>query len=105
MSRLYSLRHDLVAKHARSLDMISLAPPAPVGTEIVPAVACSLNPGVLDVRGQQLPMPNFIYVDDCLLASARRLTLRMLAGCIEAIFAVLGFPDVERRQCPLALDK
>ena len=28
-----------------------------------------------------------------------------LAAVIEAIFAVLGKPDLERRQCPLAMDK
>ncbi|KAL7526106.1 hypothetical protein ACHAXR_001323, partial [Thalassiosira sp. AJA248-18] len=105
MSAVYSLRLDLVTKHQTFLDMITIAPPAPEGTEFVKAVPCEINKGVLDEQGNQKPIPNFIYVDDCLLASVRRYTRRALAGCIEAIFVVLGYPATLVRQCPLAINK
>ncbi|KAL7529165.1 hypothetical protein ACHAXR_005018 [Thalassiosira sp. AJA248-18] len=69
------------------------------------SVPCEINKGVLDEEGNQKPIPNFIYVDDCLLASVRRYTRRALAGCIEAIFVVLGYPATLVRQCPLAINK
>jgi hypothetical protein len=105
MTMVYSLRTDLVAKHQAYLDLIILEPPAPPGTKFTKAVKCEINQGVLDENGNQKPLPNFIYVDDCLLASIRKYTLGFLAAVIEAIFAVLGEPDVAKRQCPLALDK
>lgn len=105
MTEVYSLRFDLVEKHQAYLDLIIIEPPAPPGTKFTKAVKCEINQGVLDENGNQKPLPNFIYVDDCLLASVRKYTLGFLAAVIEAIFAVLGEPDVSKRQCPLALDK
>ena len=105
MTMVYSLRTDLVAKHKFYLDLITIEPPAPPGTTFTKAVKCEINPGVLDDDGNQKPIPNFIYVDDCLLACIRRYTLGFLAAVVEAIFVVLGQPDVNSRQCPLALDK
>lgn len=105
MTRVYSLRTDLVQKHKAYLDMIELEPPAAKGTKFTRALPCNINKGVLDENGNQMPIPNFMYVDDCLLACIRRYTLGFLAGCIEAIFVVLGNPNTKLRPCPLALDK
>ena len=105
MTRVYSLRTDLADKHKHYLDMISLKPLPTEDTEYVKAIPDSLNPVVVDEEGRQMPIPNFIYVDDCLLACIRRYTRHFLAACIEAIFVVLGRPDTTRRHCPLALDK
>lgn len=105
MTEALSLRTDLAAKHKSFLDMITIADPPDQDTTFVAAVPCEINKGVLDEDGNQRPIPNFIYVDDCLLACAYRYVRNYLAACIEAIFAVLGRPDTSRRQCPLALDK
>ena len=105
MTGIYSMRTDLVKKHEHYLDMITIASPPPSDTTFVQAVACSQNPGVLDEDGNQKPIANYIYVDDCLLACMWAFTRNMLAGCIEAIFVVLGDPDTTRRQCSLAINK
>ena len=101
----FSLRSDLVEKHKAYLDLVVIEPPAPPGTIFTLAVKDQLNPGVLDHQGNQKPIPNYIYVDDCLLACIRVYTLQLLAACIEAIFVVLGEPNTSLRRCPLSLDK
>ena len=105
MTRQYSMRTDLVKKHKALLDMVIIEPPAPPGTVFVKAVLCPVVMGVLDRNGDQKQIPNFIYVDDCLLACMRAYTLRLLSACIEAIFVVLGFPNERVRQSHLAMNK
>ena len=105
MTSVYSLRHDLVEKHTGLLSLVVLEPPSPPGTTFVRATICPIVTGVIDETGNQMPIPNFIYVDDCLLACVRAYTTRMLAGCIEAIFVVLGFPNLKVRQSHLAMNK
>ena len=67
MTHVYSLCTDLADKHKHYLDMISLKPLPPEDTEYVKAIPDSLNPLVVDEEGRQKPIPNFIYVDDCLI--------------------------------------
>ena len=79
-------------------------PPKPHSV-FVKAQACELNQGVLNAKGEPHPTPVFIYVDDCLIAEVRSRMERALLACIEAIFVVMGQPQPEVRQCPLAMDK
>ncbi len=47
-----------------------------------------------------------MYVDDALMLALDVDHRKMvLAALIEAIFVVMGEPDVAVRQCPLAMDK
>ena len=105
MTAHFSLRADLVEEYSDYLDMISFSPPASPETVFIHAPRCDLNPGVLDDDGNQIPMPTFVFVDDCLLAAVQQYMRQLLCGCIHAIFIVLGFPDVVLRQCPLAMNK
>jgi hypothetical protein len=74
--------------------------------ELVRALPCNINPGVLDSNGNVKPMTADIYVDDILSAAAFwDKMIRLLAATIEAIFLVCGTPDVAVRQCPLSLEK
>ena len=62
------------------------------------ATGCVLDPGVLDSLGDQISHP--------LVAALGVLSMKIaLAAVIEAIFVVLGKPDLEHRQCLLAMDK
>ena len=67
-TKVFSLRFDLVEKHKVYLDLVIIEPPTLAGTTFTLAVKCQLNPGVLDQQGDQKPIPNYIYVDNCLLA-------------------------------------
>jgi len=69
MTRKYFTDATLVDKYEEYIDMVISEPPAPEGTQLVHAAPCALNTGVLDDAGHQLPIPAFIYVDDCLLAA------------------------------------
>ena len=72
----------------------------------IKAFRCPLNPGVFDKFGNQINHPSKIWVDDILIAAVGVEKMKMaLAAAIEAIFVVLGPPETERRQCPLAMDK
>ena len=74
--------------------------------KLVKAIKCPLNPGVIDDLGNQINHPSRIWVDDILIAAVGVENMKMtLAAVIEAIFVVLGSPEVEKRQCPLAMDK
>ena len=67
---------------------------------------CKLNPDVLDDSGKQIQYPARIWVDDTLMAAVGVFAMKMaLAAVIEAIFTVMGEPDLSLRQCPLAMDK
>jgi hypothetical protein len=74
--------------------------------ELTRAVACTINQGFLDDQGVAQPRLARIFVNDSLLlADSRMLMMMALAALIEAIFIVMGEPDTEIRQCPLAQDK
>jgi hypothetical protein len=55
--------------------------------------------------GNQRPIPSFFFVDDAIIIATHHLMRRTLWAVIEAIFAVLGDPNVMLRRCPLAMDK
>ena len=56
--------------------------------------------------GMQIFQASQIWVDDTMIAAVGVLAMQMaLAAIIEAIFTVMGEPDVKLRQCHLAMDK
>ena len=74
--------------------------------DLTKAFPCDINKGVIDDKGNLLPMTANIYVDDVLAAAAcRKNMLRLLTAIIEAIFTVCRTPDMAVRQCPLSLKK
>ena len=106
MTAVFFNKKGLEEKHKELMEMIEWDTPPPPGTIMVKARPCQINKGVLDKKGNQLPIPGHIYVDDCLIvAMGIPLMRKALLGVIEAIFTVMGFPDTTLRQCPLALDK
>ncbi len=104
LSMLFQDRDDLVHKHRALLDMIEWDE-----QEYGPAVkakACKLCPGVIDADGKEVKRPARFYVDDALLAAIGRLQMeRLLAATIEAMFCVMGSPDITRRRSALSIDK
>ena len=99
-------RPDLVVKHKTYIDMIKWDLPKHNAPKPVLARKCKLNPGVLDSSGANINHPTRIWVDDALIAAVELTAMKMaLAAVIEAIFVVMGQPDLTLRQCPLAMDK
>jgi hypothetical protein len=106
MAVVFFEKEGLVEKHAEYLNMIQWQEDQPSPSELVRAIRCEMNPGVLDESGRPAAPETNIYVDDALLACAGRPKMeRALAATIEAIFTVMGPPKTEVRQNPLAMDK
>lgn len=110
LSMVFANRPELVKKHKAFLDMLSWEPADNSlfsdKNSIMPAVPCALNKGILDDQGNRAVLPARIYVDDALMLATDRAQMEFtLAALIEAIFVVMGKPDTQIRQCPLAMDK
>jgi hypothetical protein len=74
--------------------------------ELTPTFSCTINCGTMDDARNRIDLPACIYVDDALMLALNVDHMKMvLAAMIEAIFIVMGKPDVVVRQCPLAMDK
>ncbi len=74
--------------------------------ELTPAFSCTINRGIMDDAGNRIDLPACMYVDDALMLALNVNHMKMvLAATIEAIFNVMGEPDVAVGQCPLAMDK
>ena len=95
----------LIKKHKHLLDMIRWEPPPPPGTQFVQAQPCLRNRGIVNNDGTTKPTPHHIYVDDNLLADTRPRMPSTLAAGIDAIFRVMGYPNITVRPCALALNK
>jgi hypothetical protein len=105
LSVVYPHCHDLIEKHGKFLKMIFWVTqdPAP---DLVRAILCSINTGVLHDQGNKVPLPARIYVKDALmLATSKENMKQVLAALIEAIFVIMGAPDTSVHQCSLAMDK
>jgi hypothetical protein len=105
LSVMYADPPNLVIKHKYYLDMISWEETNPTAL-ITQAVPCSMNKGTLDAQGNRAKLPARIYVDDALvLALSKCHMMQVLAALIEAIFVIMGKPDMTVQQCSLAMDK
>jgi hypothetical protein len=68
--------------------------------------SCTINCGIMDDAGNWIDLPAHIHVNNTLMSALNVDHMKMvLAATIEAIFIVMGEPDVAVRQCPLAMDK
>jgi hypothetical protein len=73
---------------------------------IVPAFPCNINRGIMDNVGNPIDLPARKYVDDAIMLSPNADHMKwVLAAMIELIFVVMGEPEEEVCQCPLAMDK
>ncbi len=99
----YLTRSDLIKRHKHLLDMLVWEDNDTWTRDLVQAVKCPLNPGILDLDGN---LEAYIYVDDILASAVNKNNiLRLLAAIIEANFTICDCPNVELCQCPLSLEK
>ena len=69
LSKKFANRPDLVKKHKYYLDMIQWKMPSDRESKPVIATSCELNPGVIDLAGNQVQHPSHIWVDDTLIVA------------------------------------
>jgi hypothetical protein len=105
LTKVFANGPDLVVRHKKFIDMLKWEEIDP-SAELTPAFSCTINRGIMDDAGKRRDLPACIYVDDGLMLALNADHMKMvLAATIEAIFIVMGKPDVAVRQCPLAMDK
>jgi hypothetical protein len=74
--------------------------------ELTPALTCTIDHGNIDDARNRIDLPARMYVDDSLMLALDIGHMKMvLEATIEAIFVVMGKPDVSVRHCPLAMDE
>jgi hypothetical protein len=101
----FANRPNLVVRHRKFIDMLKWEEIDP-SAELTLAFSCTINRGVMDDAGNWIDLPTCIYVDNALMLALNIDHMKMvLAATIEAIFIVMGKPDVGVRQYPLAMDK
>jgi hypothetical protein len=63
--------------------------------KLTPAFSCTTNCRIIDDAGNRIDLPTCIYVDDALMLALDIDHMKMvLAAMIEAIFVIMGKPNV-----------
>ncbi len=105
LTNAFSNRLDLVVRHKKIINMLKWEEIDP-SAKLTPAFSCTINCGNMDDARNWIDLPACIYVDNALMLALNSDCLKMvLVAMIEAIFIVMGEPNVAVRQCPLAMDK
>ncbi len=105
LTKVFANRLDLVIRHKKFIDMLKWGEIDP-STKLTPAFSGTINRGILDDARNQIDLLACIYVNNALMLALDIDHMKMvLAAMIEAIFVVMGEPNVAIRQCPLAMDK
>jgi hypothetical protein len=105
LTKVFANRPNLVVRHKKFIDMLKYEEIDPLA-KLTPAFSCTINRGIMDDTGNRIDLPARIYVDNALMFALDADHMKMvLAATVEAIFIVMGKPDVAVRQCPLAMDK
>ncbi len=105
LTKVFANRPNLVVRHKKFIDMLKWEEIDP-SAELTPAFSCTINRGIMDDAGNRIDLAACIYVNNALMLALNADHIKMvLEATIEAIFIVMGKPDVAVRQCPLAMDK
>jgi hypothetical protein len=105
LTKVFANKPDLVIRHKKFIDMLKWEE-IDSSAKLTPAFSCTINCGIMDDAGKRRDLPACIYVDDALMLALNADHMKMvLVATIEAIFIVMGKPDIVVRQCPLAMDK
>jgi hypothetical protein len=98
LTKVFANRPDLVVRHKKFIDMLKWEEIDP-STKLTPTFSCTINCGIMDDAGNRMDLPDRIYVDNALMLALDVDHMKMvLAATIEAIFVVMGKPDVVVRQ-------
>ncbi len=105
LTKVFANRPNLVVRHKKFIGMLKWEEIDP-SAKLTPAFSCTINCGIMDNARNWIDLPARIYIDNALMLALDTDHMKMvLAATIEAIFIVMGEPEVAVRQCPLATDK
>jgi hypothetical protein len=94
LTKVFANRPNLLIRHKKFIDMLKWEEIDP-STELTPPFSCTINRCIMDDARNWIDLPAHIYVNDTLMLALDVDHMKMvLAATIEAIFIVLGKPDV-----------
>ena len=96
-----SNRRDLYNKYKHIIDKVQFSEEPPPNTIFTQAKKDSLHIGVKNTNKTSYNM----FVDDNLFAQTKMFMKHAMAASIEALYIILGYPEIDKRQNPLSLDK
>jgi hypothetical protein len=100
LTKVFANRPDLVVRHKKFIDMLKWEEIDP-SAQLTPAFSCTINHGIMDDARNPMDFPARININNKLMLALNADHMKMdLAATIEAIFIVMGKPDVAVRQCP-----
>ena len=95
-----SKRRDLLSKYQTLISQVTFSPLPEPSLSFTPAVKDSQNHGISDANSTAYNM----FVDDSLYVHIEPVIRHSMAASIEALYMVLGYPDITARQDALSLD-
>ena len=95
----------LKEKHKHILDKVDFQYPSNDKIDFVQAVGDSKHKGIFKKNGRRDNTPHFMFVDDNHMADILPYIKQSMAGSIESIFDILGFPEIKVRRDPISWDK
>lgn len=101
----YFDKEGLCTKHKDLLDQMKFKHEPLDVNEIIPAVIDSSHKGVLDAQGQPQKTPHNMFVDDNTICDVLPRIKPAMAAGFEALFTLLGHPDLSQRNSVIAMDK
>ena len=96
-----SYRRDLLKKYEHIINKVKFSEEPQGNINYVQAVIDKFHKGCSNKEKTKFNM----FVDDSLFAQIRGFIKHAMAASIEALYIILSFPDVIKRQDPLSLDK
>ena len=96
--------HRLLERHKAYLDMVRWSEPPKASVAFVPTQQCPKNKGIIRDHGTVEPSQHNMCVDDKLMANIKRRLARALVATIQAIFTIMGVPNVLLRPCAAGMD-
>ena len=95
-----SKRRDLLSKYQTLISQVTLRPPPEPSFRFTPAVQDSQNLRISNANSTAYNM----FVDDSLYVHIEPVIRHSIAASLEALYMVLGYPDITARQDALSLD-
>ena len=93
LARTLSHRRNLLTKHNEINTQVDFSKPPSKGVSFTPAAPDPCNQGILDKLRTYYNM----FVDDSLVVATALIIKHEMAASIEALYIVLGFPDLTAR--------
>ena len=101
LANLLSSRRDLLEKHREIIDNVKFSEHPNKDTVFIQAKVDKFNKGIQDVDITEY----YMFVDDCLFSNTFKNIKHAMVASIEALYIVLGYPNIEISQNQLKLDK